>query len=164
MYRVNNEIPTSHLHVTQSYTLRQLTPEDSPGTLSTVSIGWYCSASMKSILPSILTKQSKLTSLNSGNWLWYLYIKTRHYFGFRWNHVVEKCNHWNNIEATSEQIQCCRPIRRTLVEFKNIGWTKLKFYLYQNEDWFILNKKKKKNIYIYIFFFILNIVYTFTNW
>ena len=27
------------------------------------------------------------------------------------------------------------------IEFKNTGWTKLKFYLYQNEEWLILNKK-----------------------
>ena len=27
------------------------------------------------------------------------------------------------------------------VEFKNVGWTKLKFYLYQNKEWLILNKK-----------------------
>ena len=34
------KIPTSHLHLTWSYTLPQLTLEDSPGTLSNVSIGW----------------------------------------------------------------------------------------------------------------------------
>ena len=42
---------------------------------------------------------------------------------------------------------------RIWVEFKNVGWTKLKFYLYQNEEWLILSewwminseyKKKKK--------------------
>ena len=31
---------------------------------------------------------------------------------------------------------------RNGVEFKNVDWTKLKFYLYQDEEWFILNKKK----------------------
>ena len=35
---------------------------------------------------------------------------------------------------------------RIWVEFKNVGWTKLKFYLSQNEEWLILNKKK----YIFI--------------
>ena len=33
------KIPTSHLHPTRSYTLCQLTPGDSLGTVSTVSIG-----------------------------------------------------------------------------------------------------------------------------
>ena len=34
------QIPKLHGLLTRSYTLRQLTPEDSPGTLRTVSIGW----------------------------------------------------------------------------------------------------------------------------
>ena len=42
-----------------------------------------------------------------------LQLKPDIILGLRWNHVIEKCNHWNNIETTSEQIQCCRPIRRT---------------------------------------------------
>ena len=32
---------------------------------------------------------------------------------------------------------------KILVEFKNVGWSKLKFYLYQNEESLILNKNKK---------------------
>ena len=39
MYRVYTEIPTSHLHLTRSYTLVQLTPEEPPGSLITFSIG-----------------------------------------------------------------------------------------------------------------------------
>ena len=31
---------------------------------------------------------------------------------------------------------------RIWVEFKNVGWTKLKFYLCQNEEWLILKEKK----------------------
>ena len=42
-----------------------------------------------------------------------LQLKLDIFGGFGRNHVIEKCNHWNNIEETSEQIQCCRPIRRT---------------------------------------------------
>ena len=30
---------------------------------------------------------------------------------------------------------------RIWVEYKNVGWTNLKFYLYQNKEWSILNKK-----------------------
>ena len=35
---------------------------------------------------------------------------------------------------------------RIWVEYKNVGWTNLKFYLYQNKELLILNKKK----YIFI--------------
>ena len=43
----------------------------------------------------------------------YLQLKPGIILGFRCKHVIEKYNDWNNIEATSKQIQCCRPIRRT---------------------------------------------------
>ena len=39
---------------------------------------------------------------------------------------------------------------RIWIEFKNVGWTKLKFYLYQNEEWLLLNKKR----YIFIKYFL----------
>ena len=73
-----------------------------------------------------------------------LQLKPDIILGFRWNHVIDKCNLWNNIEAPSEQITVLSAYSahlRIWVEFKNVGWTKLKFYLYQNEEWFILNKK-----------------------
>ena len=34
-----------------------------------------------------------------------LQLKPDIILGFRWNHVIGKCNHWNNIEATSEQLE-----------------------------------------------------------
>ena len=48
IYRV--QIPKLHGLLTRSYTLHQLTPEDSPGTLSTVSIGWFCHFHSKKLL------------------------------------------------------------------------------------------------------------------
>ena len=44
--------------------------------------------------------------------------------------------------TVSTVLSACSAHLRIWVEFKNVGWTKVKFYLYQNEEWIILNKKK----------------------
>ena len=46
------QIPKLHGLLTRSYTLRQLTPEDSPGTLNAVSIGWPGNLFPYSVSPS----------------------------------------------------------------------------------------------------------------